>query len=243
MRDQNHAILSLLQGVDPGNKMPFCPDNQHIAEYFDNEVGESDKKQLERHFVDCRYCRARIGIMERSENTHADVRIPETLLAKAKQLSTGPGRRRGRRVPAWAAAAVLVLGVFAVFEISRNPSSDVSELSPDHWSSPATERKLRSTESAANVLQVYNPLPRARVSPGSIVEWEEVTGRLYYDLSVVTSEGDVLTTLRTSSTQWTLDQTLPLEQGSTYYLRVAAMLPDGRSVNSPYVQFDIDEQN
>ncbi len=243
MTRRDQSVLTLLQGVDPGKRTPFCPDDQQLAEYFQGDLDFPESLVLQRHFVDCRYCRALVGVIERSRLDQATTRVPEDLIAQAKQLRGARPGRRIRKATAWAAAAAIVAGMFAMVQFGPNSIPGGDRYSDDVLDAPDAMRSLRSVEPLERALQVRAPLDEARIPPGSLIEWDEVPGRLFYDISVLSDEGDVLAAIRTEGTSWTLDRALPLQSGSTYFVRIAARLPDGRSVSSRHIRFQVGEQN
>jgi len=51
----------------------------------------------------------------------------------------------------------------------------------------------------------------------------------------------VLWTQRLEGTEWALPESLSLAPGSKYYFRVEAPLPDGRTISSKHVVFQVKE--
>ena len=102
------------------------------------------------------------------------------------------------------------------------------------------ERQLRSMDHSANSVHVRNPLPSSSIQADSVIQWDAVPNRMFYHLTVLSEDGDVLTSFRTEETSWKLDSTLSLEQGAKYYVRIAAHLPDGKVLNSRHVEFRVE---
>jgi len=234
MDKQDLTKLLRLQSAELTESTPFCPEDQVIAEYFDCDLARSESEKLDRHLTDCRYCLARIGILERLEENRSDKRIPEAVLASAKQLRHDAPAHRPSMAPAWATAAVVVIALFAVIKSTEGPGP-----------APATgedSRQLRNIERTASDLVVLTPQAGADISPGSPIEWAEVPGNLHYDIFVLSNSGDVLWTERLKDPGWVLDESLSLETGSQYYFRVEALMPDGRSLRSKHVVFQVGER-
>lgn len=228
-----------LQSAEPGGKSSFCPDDQEIADYFHDGLDEIRRTRLDRHFIKCRHCRARIGMIERLRRLRANVRVPEELLATAKQLKSPTRRHKAGVGPAWAVAAVLVISMY-LFTVDWPPSAkSPGESTGRDQVSEDSGRQLRSIDFDSKRLSVLTPQPATAIRPGTLIEWNAVPERLFYDLSIITFDGNVLTTQRTKETHWSLDGSLPLEVGPKYYVRIVAHLPDGRKVNSRHVDFQI----
>jgi hypothetical protein len=102
--------------------------------------------------------------------------------------------------------------------------------------------QLRSMDHVVKGVSVLTPPPRAVVVPGYLFEWGAVPGNLHYNISILSSDGDVLWSERLHDTDWALDGSLDLVAGSQYYFRVEAQLPDERSVSSKHVAFRITEK-
>jgi hypothetical protein len=239
MDKQNLTKLLRLQSAELMARTPFCPEDQVIAEYFDCDLANAETEKLERHLSDCHFCLARIGVLERLEENSSNKRIPEKVLATAKQLAHKAPVRRPAMAPAWAAAAMVVIALFAIIKGNRGPEPGISPVVP-----PIEEysRQLRNVNRLASDINVLNPLPGAGIAPGSLIEWAAVPGNLHYNISVLSNSGDVLWTERLERTDWVLDESLGLAAGSQYYFRVDALLPDGSSLRSKHVVFQVKER-
>jgi len=242
MDDYNYTELFRLQSAELTGGTPFCPEDQEIAEYFDGNLAEAESDRLERHLTDCRYCLARIGILERLEESRSNKRIPEAVLATAKQMTHRAPERRPGMAPAWAAAAVIVMALFTI--VSRNQES-ILESGAASSVTPSTEessRQLRSVNRVATDLDVLIPAPGADINPGALIQWAEVPNNVHYNIFVVSTAGDVLWTERVAGTEWVLQEALQLAAGGEYYFRVEAQLPDGRRVSSKSLAFRVAER-
>ncbi len=242
MDDHKYTDLLRLQSAELTGRTPFCPADHQIAEYFDGDLIDAERIILERHLSDCRFCLARIGLLERLAENHSNKRVPGAVLATAKQMTRQPAQRRLRRAPVWASAAVLVIALFTIVGNNQEPVLEPG-LSPSAVSSTeSNNRRLRSVKRDAMELNVLIPAPGADIKPGSMMEWAEVPGNLHYTLYVLSMAGDVLWTERLGGTDWKLIESLQLAAGSNYYFRVEAQLRDGRTVSSKHVVFGIAER-
>jgi predicted anti-sigma-YlaC factor YlaD len=236
MDDFNYTELAILQAAELPQRTPFCPEDQAIAEYFDGVPTESERINLERHLAQCRYCRARIGMLERLEERHASIRAPGAVLAMAKQLKHETPVRRRRLAPAWAAAAVLVITLFMLAgreqQLGLQPATPVP-------AAPAEENpsQLRSVNRNVTAIDVLFPQSFADIKPGSLIQWSDVPGHIHYTIFVLSNAGDVLWTERLNGTQWLMQDSLQLVAAGAYYFRVEAQLPTGRIVSSQHVPF------
>ena len=237
MDEQNHTELLRLQSAELTGSTPFCPEDQEIAEYFEGDLAQAECIKLERHLAGCRFCLARIGILERLEEGRTNTRIPGAVLATAKQMKHRVPARWPRMAPVWATAAAVMITLFTLS--SRNQEA-VLEPGATPAAAPGTEvssRQLRSVRRDIPVLNMLTPTPGADIIPGSLIQWTEIPGNLRYNITVLSHAGDVLWTERLEGTEWVLSDSMDLAEGSKYYVRVEAHLPDGRTVSSKHVAF------
>jgi len=240
MDDQNHNSLLRLQSTELTGRTPFCPENQVIAEYFDAELPQAELARLEHHLSSCRFCLARIGMLERLHEGDSNKRISESLLATAKQLNQSNPERRYATGQSWAVAAVLLLAVF----ITTSPNQEFAKPKTPSQSTLIDDnsRQLRSLDHNALRLDVLNLASGASIEHGEQIQWSDVPGNLHYNIFILSNNGDVLWTQRLGGTDWVLSDSLPLATGSEYFFRVEALLPDGRSVSSRHIIFQISGQ-
>ena len=243
MDDLIYTKLLKLQSVELTRKTPFCPEDQKIAEYFEGDLAGAEQIQLERHLTDCRYCLARVGLLERMENPGCDKRVPEAVLAEAKQIDHQSVPRRPWQAPAWAAAALVVITLFTVAgrqqEPAMKPGADLS-------AGPAGEessRQLRNVNRAGARLDVLIPEPGADINTGSVIRWAEVPGILHHNIFILSRAGDVLWTERVEGNEWILPEALHFAAGGEYFFRVEARLADGRILSSKHLNFRISQQS
>jgi hypothetical protein len=245
MDDYRYTELLRLQSAELTGSTPFCPEDQQIAEYFDGDLNEAERLILERHLTDCRFCLARIGALERLEENRSNQRVPGAILATAKQMTHKIPVRRLRLAPAWASAAVIVIALFMIISKSQETVLEPG-ISPSALPSTGNNsRQLRNVNRDAMDINVLIPAPGAdtgaEMQPGSLIQWAEVPGNLHYNIYVLSNAGDVLWTERLKGTEWALHESLHLAAGSDYYFRVEAQLPDGRTVSSKHVVFQVAE--
>ncbi len=241
MNEQDHIDLLQLQTAALTERTRFCPGDQEIAEYFDGDLPQAVHAKFEHHLADCHFCLARIGVLERLENSRANKRVHEEVLATAKQMQRSSPPHRSKIVPAWAAAAVVVIAMFAIISI-KEPGLPVEIATGEATSIENVREQLRSLNRDATVLDIFSPKPGASIGPGSRIQWAEVSGNLHYNIYVLSNTGDVLWTQRLEGTEWALHESLQLAADSTYYFRVEAQLPDGRNLSSRHLSFRIAAQ-
>lgn len=226
-----------------GERTPQCLDDHQIAAAVDGNLNWSDRDSFERHVADCTFCVTRLGTLNRLSTEPAREPVADITLAHARRLLQRA--RIKRYAPRWAAAAVVVLAVTLAFDrYSSNDSgaeSSASSLSP-----VATQgvnfRQSRNIDADALRPNILAPLDGVSIDVSTArFRWTEIPGSLYYDIRIVTGDGDMVWQDRVTDTEWGLPGHLDLEPGAEYYVRVDAYLAETKSVNSRHVLFKIME--
>jgi hypothetical protein len=241
MNDHQYTELLSLQATELDGERLFCPEDQVIAEYFEGNLAEAERTRLERHLVDCRFCLASIGMLERLEQSPGNQRVPGDVLATAKQMTRGSSGRRRGSAPAWAVAAVVIVTLVMLVDRNQESGLEPGALSPAVSSAGNNGRQLRTINRAATEINVLVPSPGADMMVGSMIRWAEVPGNLHYNIYVLSRAGDVIFTQRLATTEWVLQGMPQLVAGNEYYFRVEAPLANGRSVSSKHLVFRVVE--
>lgn len=229
---------------------PGCPDDYELASYMDGGLCERDHGRFELHLADCEYCMERVGLLGRAGEADKATHVPEFMPAHATRLLNGqkpennPDKRGMlHRAPRWAAAALVVLAVGYMLQeftgnqnIQQPPSA---ARSPDHTGPVRETRNINLGALAPRFLASHEGMT---IVPGDgTFEWTPVPESLYYQLRIVSDEGDLIWQGRVDGTQWALPSDLPLVPGSEYFVRVDAYLAEAKAVNSDYFLFQVGE--
>jgi hypothetical protein len=238
MDDRKHIELLTLQAAELTERTAFCPEDQQIAEYFEGELPEAELDRLERHLVDCRFCLARLGMLQRLEQGAAAPRIPEDALATAKSMRPATVAR-SKWVVTWAAAAVLVVAVGVLHQLVPVREIGQVELPRIHMTEPSSDlRETRSVDARGMGPRFLSPGKDPGIAPhAGIFRWTSVPNSLYYEVRVVSDAGDLLWRERVEGTEWRLPANLALTPGSEYFVRVDAYLTDAKTLQSDYLLF------
>lgn len=238
MEEVTHKDLLRLQTGELPERTPFCPDDQAVAEYFEGVSVASERLAFDRHLAECDFCLARIGSLDRLAGNRKRSRIPGELLASAKQLGQA-ARRRAIPAPAWSAAAVAVLAFILIIGIELSPF-EAGRDSPNSVSPAAdSQPQLRNAKPLARKIELIAPVAGGAFQPGSVIRWTEVPNTVHYQVFVLNSTGDVLWTERLRRAEWSVLEPARLQARTEYYFRVEAMLPDGRTVSSRHLPFQV----
>jgi hypothetical protein len=237
MDEFTHTELLKLQSLELTRRTTFCPEDQRIAEYFDGVPGPAEHEAVARHLADCRFCLARIGVMGRLQDGRDFDRVPEEALATAKQMAQKTPTRWTITPPAWAAAAMIILALFAI--VNREPGGGLEPGVSRTTPAPIQEdsHQLRSLNPNDMGLEVLVPAAGELLGPGALIRWTAIPGNTHYSVFILSGSGDVLWTERVATNEWVMQDSLQLAAADKYYLRIEASLPDGRTMSSKHRAF------
>jgi len=214
---------------------PDCPDEHLLAAYVDGNLGDTAARPLERHLADCGYCLELVALLagEREAEGATHARLETASSPAASMLARS---RRWHGVQKWAAAAALVLAVPLLFQLG----GEEDRLAEGRGGTEAPGRRM--AEKSVDELQVLSPVPGTAVNPRApTFVWTEVPGTPYYDLRIVTDEGDVVVEQRVNGTRWQPALPLALSPGADYFVLVEAYPSGDKAISSHHVPFRIPE--
>jgi len=228
------------------HRTPDCPGDHEIADGVVGQLSEEARDQFQRHIADCDFCIHRVGLLSHLHASEPTQPVSEFVLARARRLGAGKQRQTIPYAPRWAAAAVVVAAITISMNwdaLSPNSPETISvgaPLSDFRSADPQTSRNRNPKLVAPRVL---SPANGATVDPGNLVfRWTGVPGSLYYDVRVVSDEGDLIWQERVENTSLDLSEHLLLVPGAEYFIRVDAYLAAARNISSRHVLFTIKEQ-
>jgi len=229
-------LTSLLRDGAPNHpeRSPACPDETWIAGYVDGGLDAAVRQQLERHLADCGRCLALVGMLSRERQAEATEPVTAQVMALARGRISKAPERRWRAAPRWAAAATIVLAVPLLVQIGRNVDRGAEGQGRP---APAT---VRSFDSTPDALQVLVPDPGGVLEPQRAqFRWSTVAGSPYYDVRIVTDDGDVVVRERVTGTAWQLPAGVQLRPGAEYFVHIDAYPSGDKAVSSEHVPFRV----
>jgi len=207
-----------------------CPEEILIAAYADGGLSGRDRDRLERHLAGCSYCLGQVADLARLQDSEPPADVPPSVLARARELvlSKAPLWR-----PAWRWGAIGVTACIAVL-------ATVSVQQPAMKFVAPVESVRKAPERAA-FPALLAPREGATVARDAIeVRWTPVERAMFYDLHLLSADGDLIWEGRADGIQARLPASIRVSPGQKYYVSVAAWLPDGKSLKSSLVQFQIE---
>jgi hypothetical protein len=224
-----------------------CPSEEMLASYLDGAMGSEGRGRIESHLVDCEYCRSLVADVVRLQRFDA-APLPLDLTQKAIAL-VAPKSRRPRWI-LWPAAAMAgtAFVVIATFML-RSPQQLIVP-SPSAPAAPVIAKSEPAPTVRRPDRDIVRKLAPTSLSPilifpkrDSVVareqlefKWKPVPRSRYYDIHVVTSDGDMVWAGQSDRVVLKLPGDLTLKDGP-YFVWISAYLDDGRVQKSAPVRF------
>jgi hypothetical protein len=237
-----------------------CLNEFELAAYADGLVAESARERIQAHLADCESCLDEVHFMVKARKISLPESIPGPLLSRAQQLADSKTRQAIRPVWRWGAvgAAVASVVVIAALSIHRQQPEPLS----DHHAVPVTPlvpmpaeatqensgqnsdlRILNSRPGDLRIPTVIFPRPDATLSRSAVeFRWEPIEGTLYYQVRLVTAEGEPVWEQKTEKTSVRLPQGVNLMSGHKYFVSFRSHLEEGKNLKSKAIPFIVIDQ-
>ena len=215
-----------------------CLDETRCSRLIDGQLSDQEREAVMGHLADCRNCLDLVTglvLLERDDVAT----LPPDLLAAALALNPEQQPIQTSALYHWqtklAVAASLVLVVGALvwqYEgiLELRPTNDSTE--------PTIEARLDVRIGAHDEerLTIISPTGNSNINPENIeLQWSPVDGSVFYEIQLLSDDGDVMWEGRTENTNVQLPQDLQFDGAGGYFLWVKAHLSDGKSIKSKAV--------
>jgi len=255
MNEQDLLRLLRSRKTGEGQRGWRCPDEADLAAYADARLADGARRRIEAHLAGCDFCLDQVAFLLRPEES-AMPDVPPGLLARARDLgATGKEVRwwaEWRWGTAAAAAACVVLGAIIWLRQptpppvpSRSGSAPLVEVAPAPAATAvpsAPHRAVRNGQKLSAGLRLLFPREGALIpSEGFDFRWTEVRGCLFYEIRLMTGEGDLVWEGRVEATQARIPANVQLTPGGKYFISVRAYLPEGKTLPAAVVGFRVAE--
>ena len=248
MGEDDFPAMRSASSKNPPTRGWTCPDDLTIAAYVDNTLSQTRKARVEIHLSKCERCRVVVTDVVKLQR-ELDLTPPPSELAR---IPVQLGRAVSARSPwIWApvAAAALIVLITVTIGLLREPQK-LQVMAPLPPSAPMIAKAEPRPSHNAPVSEILRKPQLPEIQPvllfprqDSIVvgehlefNWKLVSHSSYYEISVVTSDGDLLWEGQTEKLVLHLPSEVVLKRGS-YFVWVTAYLPDGRVAKSSPVRF------
>ncbi len=224
-----------------------CPPDGVIAAYLDGVADGPAKRRMESHLADCEYCRSLVVDVVRLQRFDAPA-LPPGLTQRAIALAA-PKSGRARWI-LWPAAAVagtafVVIATFVLRSpqqlIVRSPSAPAAPVIAKSEPAPTVSRPdrdiVRKLAPTGLLPTLISPKQDNVVAREQLeFKWKLVPRSRYYEIHLVTSEGDLVWAGQSDRVALKLPGDLTLKDGP-YFVWISAYLDDGRVQKSAPVRF------
>jgi hypothetical protein len=221
-------------GKFTGDRTWRCPDETRLAAFVEQRLAAPERARLEAHIADCDYCLGQVGALERLQDAVLPDDVPPRILVVARELVAG----RARAAKPWwywgsAAAATACLAIAITFEVWQPQAGLIAH--------PQTVRGTADQSTA--IPELLLPRESAMVPRAALeFRWNRVERTLFYEVRVVTADGDLIWEARADHAEARVPPNVLLVNGERYYVSVSAWLPDGKTVKAPPVGFQVTGQ-
>jgi len=250
----NMADDDLLDRYPQGSKGPArrgwrCPGEGVIAAYLDGVVNAADRSRIESHLADCEYCRSLVADVVTTQRSHPPA-LPLGLTSRAIALiAPGAGRGRWILLPAAAMAAVAFVVIATVMfrspqqriepAPSAPPAPVIAKSEPPSTVNHPVADVVRKVTSEVVLPSVIFPKPDSVVTHDQLeFKWKPVPRSRYYELHVVTPEGEPVWEAQSEGAFLKVPSDVRLRDGP-YFVRISAYLDDGRVQESAVIRFQV----
>jgi len=214
---------------------PDCLDEYDLANVAACEMGSQSRTHYEKHLSDCPHCLGKVTELMAINDISDEYTVSGTTLRRAQELVRHPPLTR--RISRWATAAVVVLAFGLAFQTGVDRSK-VETVSPV---TTTTYRQSRSTGEMDVRPTINQPVEGSQLKvAGAEIEWTKVAGSLYYDVRVVSRDGELVGRQRVAQNHWSVPAGM-LQPGDEYYVRVDAYLAEAKRLSSHHVLFTVEQ--
>jgi hypothetical protein len=206
MSKENLPLTRIDRGADQNQwtRRWHCPEDRVIAAYVDGALMGARRSRVQGHLADCSYCRSLVADLVKIRREAEVPAAPTALIDRAlADLPASPRRwpRIWAPVSVLGAAAVCALIALTVLRQPERPvlpsrsapsAPIVSDSEPQSPAGPPGHEIVRSQTSPQPSLSIISPKPGGEVSRETAeVRWKAVPRSLYYQVRILTSEGEV----------------------------------------------------
>lgn len=240
----------LIQVVEAGDKKIArrrwnCPSDSEIASYLEHHLESIEKLRFEAHLANCDFCLTTVAAIVRQQRTVESVEVPAHLFQQAIDFVSAKSRWivSWKWIPVPALAAIVVITATLLKSpqqkkfVALAPASPIGatpspEIVPP-TSSLATEKQyVRKMVTIAPGLHLLEPKSNSAWQKQELrFRWRPVANATYYEIRVVTSEGDSVWREQRSDISAQFPPDLALQPGK-YFVWIRAYLNDGRTIKS-----------
>ena len=221
-----------------------CLDESRCGRLIDGQLTDKEREAIVRHLADCRNCLDLVAGLVELQRHNVDS-IPPDLVAAA--LALAPEQQS---IPAylqyqWQTKVAVAASLFLLVGALVWQYEAILDLKSTYNSSQPTVEERADVRIGARDqerVNIISPIGDANVDPDDIkFQWSPVDRSVFYQVQLLSDDGDVVWESRTENTNIQLPQDLQLSSAGGYFLWVKAHLSDGKTIKSKVVFIRIKE--
>ena len=250
MDEDDFPAMRSESSENPPTRGWTCPDDPTIAAYVDNALSQIRKARVELHLSKCERCRVIVTDVVKLQR-EIELPVPPFEFVRIPVQLAPAVSERFHRIWAPAAAVALLFLITVTISLLREPQK-LLVASPPLPSAPMIVKAaplnsrntpmreiLRKPQLSEALPLMLSPRRDSAVGREQLeFSWTPVSRSRYYEIRVVTSDGDLLWEGQTEKSVLHLPSEVVLKRGS-YFVWVTAYLADGRVAKSSPVRFGV----
>src|SRR5215467_637267 len=241
-------IFARMTGPDAYKRRLTCPAEGLLAAYVDQTIGNIHAVKVQRHLSKCAYCRHLVADVVRLQRINDQENVPPAVLARVRQLFPAAPKRRGWWLMPLTAAGALACIVLTVTllhteqdlktPVSPTPTApEISKSASPRFLEP--NEVYRGSTSPQQGPIVTSPVADSVLAPNRLeFRWKPVPHAVYYQVRVVTSEGELVWQSDTTANLIKIQDRLALQSGK-YFVLVSAVMENGRTKKFDPLRFRV----
>jgi len=237
-----------------------CPSEETLAAFTERRLVDRAAERVRAHLADCEYCLGQVTFLLESEDLELP-QVPAGLVVRAREVATRgePSRYqlwRWRTMAATVGCVALAGSLWlhrkdlptspaasdaSTAEVVVHPGSPVMATGQEpHKPVEEPTHGTRNGVSHSSVPTLIVPRERAIVNRSGLeFRWTGPSRALFYEVRIVTAEGDLVWEGRADEKWIKIPPGLTLDAGQTYFAWVRAYLPEGKTVQSKASSFSV----
>ena len=220
-----------------------------VASYVDQTIGDRGRARVERHLSTCANCRCIVADVVKMQRASDLPAVPSELIARVRFLNSAKRKRWVWGLPLAAAGSLACL-LLAVTLLETKQSLDlpswpapagpeISKSQPQPPAAVGPREVIRGSGPVQQLPTITNPARNSVVGPNRLeIRWSAVPHAVYYQIRVLTSDGEPVWQSDTTANLIRTPDSLALT-GGKYFVLVSAVMENGRTRKSHPQSFQV----
>lgn len=230
-----------------------CLDETELAAYADKNLDEKAADRTVRHLGTCVECREQLAFLVHMQRPANAMEPPSAWLARVEEITNKPAKAHFR----WqlATAAVGLAMAILMFVILPRPAGKASAPSRAASIAPSpvvvansalpskpnmthdvSDRDVERNAADNQTVAIIAPMKGSHISDQSRLRWRPVDGAVYYEVKLLTKDGDLIFQSKEEEPAAHIPDDLLITEKQEVFLMVYAHLADGKTIASQAVR-------